>query len=262
MEERRKIPKLRLPKRRRGSGGLRSRSADGDLLSAARVASLQQKVANLDAQVANLQYQLAEARKRPLRVFREYAMYRVLSFLSRESLFLPIKMTERFGRSASKRNPLRSLPDELRALTAVKKDAGQPRNACSANRLDRVGAQDRSRQAASHGVSHEASRTGAPILALNIAQQLAKKYNVITVVLGGGELRAEFLATSIGMCELDRSKMNDARIAAIIQEICRRHEIAYALVNSVESRSVLPGLKAAGVPVSLCSTNSLPIPGR
>ncbi len=98
-------------------------------------------------------------------------------------------------------------------------------------------------------VSHEASRTGAPILALNIATNLSKKYNVVNVILGGGALRDEFAANSTAMYELDRLKLNDARIAAIMRSICADHKFAYALVNSAESRSILPSLKAAGVPV-------------
>src|SRR5688500_13924330 len=35
-------------------------------------------------------------------------------------------------------------------------------------------------------VSHEASQTGAPILSLNLVQNLQKKYNVISFLLGDG----------------------------------------------------------------------------
>ena len=41
-------------------------------------------------------------------------------------------------------------------------------------------------------VSHEASRTGAPILALNLVQQFSERYNVIGLILGGGELIDHF----------------------------------------------------------------------
>ena len=41
-------------------------------------------------------------------------------------------------------------------------------------------------------VSHEATRTGAPILALNIVQQLSARYNVVSLILGGGELADDF----------------------------------------------------------------------
>ena len=41
-------------------------------------------------------------------------------------------------------------------------------------------------------VSHEASKTGAPILALNICKQLSKKYNIITMVMKDGEILDDF----------------------------------------------------------------------
>src|SRR6185295_4717779 len=41
-------------------------------------------------------------------------------------------------------------------------------------------------------IVHEASRTGAPIIAFNIALQLRQKYNVIAVLLADGELYPDF----------------------------------------------------------------------
>ena len=37
-------------------------------------------------------------------------------------------------------------------------------------------------------VSHEATRTGAPILAYNIVKRLSPQYNVVTVLLSGGNI--------------------------------------------------------------------------
>ena len=45
-------------------------------------------------------------------------------------------------------------------------------------------------------VSHEASRTGAPILALNIIEGLCTKYNVVAIVLGRGDLIDSFRSTA------------------------------------------------------------------
>ena len=43
-------------------------------------------------------------------------------------------------------------------------------------------------------IIHEASRTGAPILAYNVAMRLRHKYNVVAVLLAGGELVEDFHA--------------------------------------------------------------------
>ena len=41
-------------------------------------------------------------------------------------------------------------------------------------------------------VSHEASSTSAPILALNICKELSNKYNIVVLILRGGELEEAF----------------------------------------------------------------------
>ena len=48
-------------------------------------------------------------------------------------------------------------------------------------------------------VSHEASATGAPILAFNICKELSKKANVITIVLRNGPLLSDFKSVSIAV---------------------------------------------------------------
>ena len=44
--------------------------------------------------------------------------------------------------------------------------------------------------------SHEASTTGAPILALNLAQQLSATHNVVVLLLRGGALKQQFRSFS------------------------------------------------------------------
>ena len=45
-------------------------------------------------------------------------------------------------------------------------------------------------------VSHQASRTDAPILTLNIAESLSARYNVTSLCLTGGEILDDFCAVS------------------------------------------------------------------
>ncbi len=161
-------------------------------------------------------------------------------------------MVNRFARSAAKRNPLRSLSTEERARQAGSAGVAPPAplNASRLMRAVALGgnvAADPARPTILV-VSHEASRTGAPILALNLVQKFSSKYNVVSVSLGGGPLLADFQAESVATYEperwADRKTMD-----AIVSEICQVHGIAYAVVNSAESRNILPSLKAAGVPV-------------
>ncbi|MGI4779704.1 MAG: rhamnan synthesis F family protein [Janthinobacterium lividum] len=97
-------------------------------------------------------------------------------------------------------------------------------------------------------VSHEASRTGAPILSLNLAQTLARKYNVVVLLLGGGALIPAFEAT--GATVLTASAVRGSPFVAhyVITQICERFEFDFALVNSIESRPVLPVLAELFVP--------------
>ena len=61
-------------------------------------------------------------------------------------------------------------------------------------------------------ISHEASRTGAPIIAWNIAMRLRHRYNVVALLIGSGELVASFedccaaVVGPIGYADPHRSK--------------------------------------------------------
>ncbi|MFZ4524746.1 MAG: rhamnan synthesis F family protein [Chlorobium sp.] len=96
-------------------------------------------------------------------------------------------------------------------------------------------------------VSHDASRTGAPILSLNLVQLLAEHYNVIVLLLGKGELIETFkLAAAAVIFEpsIDNNKDADH----VISGICRRYILQFAIVNSIESRVALPVLASLFVP--------------
>jgi len=97
-------------------------------------------------------------------------------------------------------------------------------------------------------VSHDASRTGAPILALNLVQRFSERYNVIGLVLGGGELIDHFLQASTSLVVADGVHMTDGELDRVIADITSRRPLSFAIVNSVESRRVLKPLKVAGVP--------------
>ena len=199
------------------------------------------QIGEMKLQISDLQSQLADARRKPSGVLGDLIAYKALSRLSRNGLF-PAKMRARFRRSADKRNPMRSVA-EAAALT----DEDAASSGHSFRRIKSGAAQEADPDKSTvMVVSHEASRTGAPILALNIARKLAEKYNVVVVIMGPGELRDAFKAVAIAMYDL--TQRSRGKVSAAMNDICTAHDLRYAVVNSVESRTVLPGLKAAGVP--------------
>lgn len=100
-------------------------------------------------------------------------------------------------------------------------------------------------------VSHEASRTGAPILSLNIVQALAGRYNVVALLLGGGPLTDAFRQAGAAVMTSSNLRGNGAMAKLVISQLCKRFDLKFALVNSIESREVLPVLCDYFVP-SIC----------
>jgi glycosyltransferase involved in cell wall biosynthesis len=98
-------------------------------------------------------------------------------------------------------------------------------------------------------ISHEASRTGAPVLSWNLARLLAKSATVISLLMRGGELQDEFVAVaaaSVGPLTWDDWHPVDAyQLAKRITSVFRP---SYAIANSIESHIMVPALAACGVP--------------
>jgi glycosyltransferase involved in cell wall biosynthesis len=97
-------------------------------------------------------------------------------------------------------------------------------------------------------VSHDATRTGAPILALNIAQRLGKIYNVVALPLGGGPLMDDFAKSCNAVLGPLLPMPEPHLVVRAIRWLCRSIKPRYAIVNSIESRSVLPHFAEGFVP--------------
>lgn len=96
-------------------------------------------------------------------------------------------------------------------------------------------------------VSHEASRTGAPILSLNITQKLTERFNVVVLLLGPGSLIDSFVdAGAIVAGPLDRN--NPVGASWAVSEFLDKHHFDFAIVNSLESNLVLKPLAARYIP--------------
>ncbi len=97
-------------------------------------------------------------------------------------------------------------------------------------------------------VSHEGSRTGAPILSYNLSIALLKRYNVVVLFLGSGSLLNACHAAGAIVVGPVISRGSALFSGLAIKQIIDAVQIEFALVNSIESRSVLPELAKHNVP--------------
>jgi len=97
-------------------------------------------------------------------------------------------------------------------------------------------------------VSHEASRTGAPILALNVGERLSANHNVITVLLRDGALAESFDDISAQLICLEERHRHPVELRYLAQSLLREHQIRYAVVSSIISYEIIPALGQAEIP--------------
>ena len=97
-------------------------------------------------------------------------------------------------------------------------------------------------------VSHEASRTGAPIVALNVGQRLSKKYNLVTVLLRGGGLVDSFDEISAQLFCLSDSDRTHLEYKHVVTSVLRKRPIRYAIANSISGWEFLRSLSEGFVP--------------
>jgi len=97
-------------------------------------------------------------------------------------------------------------------------------------------------------VGHEASRTGAPVLTLNLVLELVRRYNVIVLLLDGGPLYDDFRRSGASVMVASNTRLVPLLASFRIGRLCKRFQFKFALVNSIESRIVLPTLGNHFVP--------------
>jgi glycosyltransferase involved in cell wall biosynthesis len=98
-------------------------------------------------------------------------------------------------------------------------------------------------------ITHEASRTGAPVLGWNIARLLAERVNIVLLMMRGGELEADFVnvaASAIG--PLRWEDWHHADTIRLAKRITLEYRPLYAIANSIETHIMVPALAALGVP--------------
>jgi glycosyltransferase involved in cell wall biosynthesis len=99
-------------------------------------------------------------------------------------------------------------------------------------------------------VLHQASRTGGPILAYNIATRLSKRYNVVALLLSGGDLVGDFERCCVAMIgPLSHSDWLPVEADCLVERLTRTYRISYAIANTIDTRVMLKPLACAFVPV-------------
>jgi glycosyltransferase involved in cell wall biosynthesis len=212
----------------------------------------------VDGLKQELERQLADVRAKPSKASIDLLRYRLLSFLSRWSPPFSRKMTARFARSAQKRDPRRSLgktalpPGSQELLPSGPDTSAQAKSAVIIDE----------KKPTILVVSHDVTRSGAPVLALNLIAAFSERYNVVCLALGGGELMENFRAAAVSLYQFDRRQLSDEELDSVVSTIVSQHKLSFAIANSVESRRALRALKAAAIPtVSLIhefSSNTRP----
>ncbi len=98
-------------------------------------------------------------------------------------------------------------------------------------------------------ISHEVSRTGAPMLGWNLARELAKGATLVSLMMRGGELESDFIAiaaSSVG--PLTWEDWNPVDAARLAKRITEEFRPLYAIANSIETQIMVPALASCGVP--------------
>jgi glycosyltransferase involved in cell wall biosynthesis len=97
-------------------------------------------------------------------------------------------------------------------------------------------------------VVHEASRTGAPILAWNLITSLRPSFNVVTLLLEGGPIEAALEEASSDLIKLPSDRTKDVT-SQFLCKVVEAFGPRFAIANSVATRDVAIGLEEINVPV-------------
>jgi glycosyltransferase involved in cell wall biosynthesis len=99
-------------------------------------------------------------------------------------------------------------------------------------------------------IVHQATRTGAPILAYNLACELGKRHNIVALLLAGGDLVSDFRAScSAVVGPLSPADWRGGEIDRVIASIIRHYDITFAIANTIDTRLTLEPLTLSLVPV-------------
>lgn len=196
---------------------------------------LQDDCAMAVKEIQEIKQELANVRRNPMKIFKDLVYFRLLLFLSNQSPLFSARRVERFAVSANNKDPNRSIGGTAQRSNAEGKarisgKSGVPFDAGKKTIVI---------------VTHECSRTGAPILTLNLIAHLSPKYNVVCLALDGGDIINQFAAASTAFYLVSRKGLTPRRM----KQIVGLHGPLFAIVNSIQSRMALEPLHSSGIPV-------------
>ena len=97
-------------------------------------------------------------------------------------------------------------------------------------------------------VSHEATRTGAPILTWNICKQLSASHNTVVLLLASGPLLTNFQFDAHATYLVPEAKHNPNTARHVVDVLQQKYPFKYAILNSIETGTLCEPLTVAGVP--------------
>lgn len=100
-------------------------------------------------------------------------------------------------------------------------------------------------------ISHEATRTGAPILSWNIVRHLRPDRNVVTLLLSPGDLTEHFVADSdvlVGPLTQE-ARGSAAEATYIVERLVRAYPIDFVIANSIATHVYATAFSRRNVPV-------------
>ncbi|HEV7742259.1 MAG TPA: rhamnan synthesis F family protein [Pseudolysinimonas sp.] len=98
---------------------------------------------------------------------------------------------------------------------------------------------------------HEATRTGAPILAWNIARQLRDSARVVVVLKKGGPLEDHFTDAGAAVVGPPHDDLDGFETEALVERLVTEYAPLYAIANSSETRAFVLPLERRRVPTVL-----------
>lgn len=89
-------------------------------------------------------------------------------------------------------------------------------------------------------VGHDASRSGAPVLTLNILKSLKDAYNVYAMCLGDGELLGDFINNSCCTFTVEpKYRFNPVFLGKFFERNLKKYSFSFVIVNSAAAASFL-----------------------
>lgn len=99
-------------------------------------------------------------------------------------------------------------------------------------------------------VAHDASRTGAPILAWNLASRLSGNCDVVVALKAGGPLEEEFRKVAAQVVIIpEAATLTGLDLEGVVDRLVDEIDPHFAVLNSAETRSFAPPLAMRGVGV-------------